>query len=152
MQHNIQPNHYQPSPADLVTDLERISRFFLNEAAVKKQLAKLEQALEVEAGERIGANKLFKDYVPNQPYKHQKLLSAFFKSWGSANGFNGWKALDGHQTNQSFYQTLFDGLLFKDSHFRSPIKSKHGEYSHLLLWYCLVEQNNDEKFLTHLHF
>lgn len=131
-------------------DLIKIVLFLSDPENVIPYLNKLEKILEEKAKtlEVNGVkqydeqNKKFIAYEDNKPLKHHKLLSNYLSQWAKENGFEGitkiYKLLPGN----TFFKMLEQG--------RSPTIDKgaraieqHGEWSHFLQLWCVMEHNND---------
>lgn len=122
-------------------DILNIVRFLCNPEKVKTQLKKMEEALKEKAGEKFVNNKLV-DYQPDKYYKHYKFFSDYLKEWAKENGFMGWSKLGKFLDGNEFRFILKSQTLFKDKQFRSD---KHGEFTHAIQLFCLLEYYKDEK-------
>jgi hypothetical protein len=77
------------------------------------------------------------DFQPSKKYAHKKLLTNFFRHWATENGFKGAVSLTSFESSEQFIKHLQDGqLILKDKVFQGL---PHGQFSHMIQWYCLVE-------------
>lgn len=126
-------------------DILAIAEFLANKDAVLVQLGKLERILKERKDKMIAAGKHeeFNEENPGE-YKHNKILSSFLYDWAKDNKFGGYAKFMTEQDQVVIAKLFQQMLLFKDVAFRGPI---HGEWTHFLQWYCLVEANTDAQFL-----
>jgi hypothetical protein len=132
--------------APLRACMDEVENFFADTTAMKKQLAKLEVQLETRAGDRYDpVNRKLGDYVAGAVLQHRKLLSGYFRQWAAENGFLGIVKINSSMSTKDFASLLSSQSLFKDTAFRG---TEHGEWSHLIQWWCLVEQHKEKPFLS----
>lgn len=139
------PSHFTDDTAK-INDIKAIAAFLMDDKLVKEQLAKLEHALELAAGERFDpVNRRLHGFTRGQPFKHNKLLSGYFEKWLAENGFPPLVRLRAGLTDKEFNDVLSSGQLFKDNVFRGTI---HGEWSHIIQLICAFEYHKQKPFLS----
>lgn len=139
-----------PDQADinLDNDLDGVRRFFANSVAVKKQLIRLNAILEENLAAQAEQHRLtglplilFNKESPN---KQNKLLSNYLYAWAVAKGFLKPISICALGFDE-FAALLRLGYVFKDP---GSGNVPHGEWSHLIQLWCLLEANEEIPFLS----
>jgi hypothetical protein len=128
--------------ASAIRDITAIKRFLADKAAMKTQLAKLENALRQAAGDRFDpiANQL-KDYNVTKHFKQNRLLTNYFRDWAMKNGFAQVIKLTEFLAPSKFYSVLVSRSLFFD---RALAEDRsHGELTHIIQLWCVTEHAKD---------
>jgi len=131
---------------DLQQDIINVGLFLRDNQKVQEQLLKLEKILENRAEELSLLDPNHKTLAQNtidNPNKNKKFLSNYFKEWLSDNNFQ-YTKLDKDLSGQEFHSMLTKLTLFKDKQFG---QQDHGEWTHLIQWWCVIEANRSNPFL-----
>lgn len=124
-------------------DIINIAIFLATKDAVIIELEKLEKQLHDRASSGFNPNTKSQTVsVIHTTAKHYKSLSSYLCEWAKENKFRGYAKLQQSLNPNIFFSVLKTGSLFKDKVFRH---SSHGEWSHFIQWWCIVEHNRAKR-------
>jgi hypothetical protein len=137
---STEEQHIDDSDSTKSKDCDAIQQFLQNLPAVSIQLYRLNGILTELAKEEATVDpKTGRFIFP------RRFLSNYFKDWAREHQFSGIEKMIDFGENNVFFSALANGKLLKDKFFGG---SAHGEWTHFIQWWCLVEENKRKPFLT----
>lgn len=142
---------------DFVADWLAVSLFFLQTDKVNEHLQQLEDELQDYCSKLPKKMRPKQDdkgyyYLPasdEHPYQRSKILSGYLYEWAQKNGFADYAKIINYLPERKFLEMLRNKTFFKDGASAANVGGKHGAWSHMLQWYCVIEHQKKTKFLKH---